>query len=270
MENIISPKMLDTAMPAPSPLLPSHHIGVVVPCGASTAGLSECLEALVRSAEAVRKTGLEADIYVVLGSANSECADITSRFAVRVLTADVEDEAMARAIGARAAADAGATWLAFTSSDAVVADTWLTEQSALQADLSLGTVEVTDAFLQLPLDLDQETNRQFSGANEDLPVALDFSNFAMSTRLFRRCVQVEDEAGRIDWQTLDALIELGVVTHHSDKPMVYRRNSTSLDELRLDRVSETPATQPAPQNQDFPAGWFASKNRPVAALRINA
>jgi hypothetical protein len=101
-----------------------HNVAVVLPMPDLSPRLRECLAALAAALGKAVEQGHQANLYVVIDGRTVDSAAIASTFPVHLVTADFSDLARARAIGARAAVSAGATWLAFTESSALVAAPW--------------------------------------------------------------------------------------------------------------------------------------------------
>lgn len=122
-------------------------IGVVVPAHNEEALLAATLHALRRACE--HPALFEpARVFLVL-DACSDGSESVARGAWRgagleLLAIDAQNVGSARAYGANRAMASGATWLAFTDADTIVAPDWLVQQRALGADAVCGSVMVGD------------------------------------------------------------------------------------------------------------------------------
>lgn len=119
-------------------------LAIIIPAHNEEDNIAQCLRAAQASASDPRLHG-EAVLMVVVLDA---CTDNTASIAQALGTIRIETHArnvgVARALGAQAAIDAGARWLAFTDADTRVAEGWLAEQLALEVDVVCGTVGVDD------------------------------------------------------------------------------------------------------------------------------
>lgn len=124
-----------------------HLFGIVIPVHNEEDCLLACLESISLSVSCAVKEGRCATVAVVLDRCSDRSAEIAMRFPMHVLTVDAGSVGRARAIGADWVIGQGATWLAFTDADTVVAQDWLMAQEALGSDAVCGTVQVRDWHL---------------------------------------------------------------------------------------------------------------------------
>ena len=117
-------------------------IAMIVPAHNEEDCITACVRSLVAAATHPDLGGELARVFVVLDS----CSDATGARAHEQGALTVECTArnvgIARQIGARAALDMSARWLAFTDADTQVAPDWLVAQLALNADAVCGTIGV--------------------------------------------------------------------------------------------------------------------------------
>lgn len=157
-------------------------LAIIIPAHDEEDNIAQCLRCAQAAASHTRLDGEKILIVVVLDA----CTDGTASIALAQGVATIETQArsvgIARALGAQAAIDAGARWLAFTDADTCVSDGWLAEQLALEADAVCGTVGVDDwshhgedaAFLEGHFSrtyFDVDGHRHIHGAN--LGVSVD-------------------------------------------------------------------------------------------------
>ena len=219
----------------------SQRIGVVLPIPDASPRLKECLTALTAALAYSIDKGHEADLYVVIDGRNAAGAAIASTFAVHLVTADFSDLASARASGARAALAAGVSWLAFTESHALVAESWLVEQISSDAELLIGGIEITNGFMTDPAEdfrcgwRDDEPMQPFSA---------HFGNLGMSRSAFELAAHLDGPALRLDAGLLDQLTTLEIATHRCDKPLVYAR-SQDVEDMTFSEVGVAAARAPA-------------------------
>ncbi|MDU8361920.1 MULTISPECIES: glycosyltransferase [Pseudomonas] len=115
-------------------------IGVLIPVHNEELLLGQCLETLLRAS---RHTALAAErvvILVVLDSCTDASASIARQYGVDTVEVNVRNVGQARAAGAALLLEQGARWIACTDGDSTVAEDWLVEQLALDADAVCGTV----------------------------------------------------------------------------------------------------------------------------------
>ncbi|BAP45064.1 glycosyltransferase [Pseudomonas sp. 21LCFQ02] len=115
-------------------------IGVLIPVHNEEQHLDQCLATIQQAA---RHPGLEHEpvsIIVVLDSCTDGSAQIARDRGVMILELQARNVGQARAAGARQLIGLGSRWLACTDGDSNVAEDWLYQQLALQADAVCGTV----------------------------------------------------------------------------------------------------------------------------------
>lgn len=189
---------------------------IVIPVHNEEACLAACLDAACTSAKAAN---LEQDalVVVVLDRCSDSSAEIAKQFAVELVQASVGSVGAARSIGARRAIELGATWLAFTDADTVVAVDWLTAQQSLGAEVVCGTVAVSDWHLYDPQVraayethyVDADGHRHIHGAN-----------LGLSTHAYLKCGGFEDMRLHEDVDLVQRLVEAQVSIAWSALPRV--------------------------------------------------
>ncbi|MGP5493964.1 glycosyltransferase [Psychrobacter celer] len=103
------------------------NIGVIIPAHNEAMTISDCLTA-IKKAMAQLPATISARPLVVLDSCTDDTAALVEAAGVASLTCDYRCVGQARDLGARHAIQSGATWLACTDADSLVATNWLTEQ----------------------------------------------------------------------------------------------------------------------------------------------
>ncbi|WP_208508195.1 glycosyltransferase [Variovorax paradoxus] len=119
-------------------------IGIVIPAHNEEMLIGPCLAQARACARDPALGGERVEIVVVADRCSDATASIAARSGARVLDIDARNVGLARATGASALLALGARWLAFTDADTLVAEDWLSQQLALDAEAVCGTVEVTD------------------------------------------------------------------------------------------------------------------------------
>ncbi len=119
-------------------------IGVIVPAHNEAGSIAACLRSIQAAAGCVALNGEEVLVIVVLDACTDDTERICRETGVVVLSCDVQNVGIARALGAATALEAGARWLAFTDADSVVAPDWISKQLALSSDVVCGTIAVDD------------------------------------------------------------------------------------------------------------------------------
>ena len=128
-------------------------IGVAIPAHDEQACLDGCLRALLAAARHPALNGEAVRVCVVLDACGDDSIGVVRRWQAAFDDAGARLDCLqvqARRVGAARAAgaghllDAGARWLAFTDADTRVAEAWLADQLALDADIVCGVVAVDD------------------------------------------------------------------------------------------------------------------------------
>lgn len=83
-------------------------------------------------------------VFVALDACSDRTGDIAKRLGAHSVVLNARNVGAARALGAEAALNAGARWLAFTDADSVVDERWLFAQTLLRSEAVCGTVAVRD------------------------------------------------------------------------------------------------------------------------------
>lgn len=115
-------------------------IGVLIPVHNEEQLLGLCLQTVLEAGRHPALTGEPVVILVVLDSCSDGSADIARQYNVETLEVSARNVGQARAAGASALLVRGARWIACTDGDSSVAEDWLVEQLALDADAVCGTV----------------------------------------------------------------------------------------------------------------------------------
>lgn len=117
-------------------------IAIIVPAHNESQHIARCLFSLHCAARCPGLAGEAVRIFVVADACTDDTAATAGRWGATVLASAARNVGSARALGAQAALDAGARWLAFTDADTTVAQDWLAQQLALDSDAVCGTVAV--------------------------------------------------------------------------------------------------------------------------------
>ena len=117
---------------------------IVIPAHNEEQRIGACLRAALAAGRHPALAGETVRIVVALDSCSDRTKAIVEEFDVEVIRVAARNVGVARAAAAQRALAMGARWLAFTDADTTVADDWLVQQLALQADVVCGTVSVED------------------------------------------------------------------------------------------------------------------------------
>ena len=149
-------------------------IGVLIPVHNEEQLLGECLQTVLEAGRHPALRGEPVLILVVLDSCTDGSAAIARQYAVATLEVAVRNVGQARAAGASLLLERGARWIACTDGDSSVAEDWLVEQLALDADAVCGTVTLGQWSDDIPLEAQiryhqnyqhREGHRHIHGAN---------------------------------------------------------------------------------------------------------
>lgn len=127
-------------------------IGVLIPVHNEEGLLGHCLRTVLNAARHPALALEPVVVLVVLDSCTDDSASIAASHAVETLHVDARNVGKARAAGAAWLLEQGARWIACTDGDSTVADDWLVEQLALEADAVCGTVIADDWHAGVPLN----------------------------------------------------------------------------------------------------------------------
>ncbi len=119
-------------------------IGIVIPAHDEESVIGACVAHALACAADPLLGGERVETVVVADRCSDATASIAARAGATVVAVEARNVGLARAAGASAVLALGARWLAFTDADTLVADDWLSQQLAADADAVCGTVEVTD------------------------------------------------------------------------------------------------------------------------------
>lgn len=115
-------------------------IGILIPAHNEEQLLGVCLETALKAGQHPALNNEHVVVLVVLDSCTDASAAIARRYGVQTLEVNVRNVGQARAAGATVLLEQGARWIACTDGDSSVAQDWLVEQLALNADAVCGTV----------------------------------------------------------------------------------------------------------------------------------
>ncbi len=119
-------------------------IAAIVPIHNEEGLLADCLRSLKGAAADPELAGEEVILFAVLDDCSDNSAAIAAAFGARLLISEARNVGRARSLGAQAALEAGATWLAFTDADTTVPADWFSRQLGHAADVVCGIVRVED------------------------------------------------------------------------------------------------------------------------------
>ena len=122
-------------------------IGVVVPAHNEEDSIRACLASILEAYCDPHLAQEPVRVFVVLDCCTDGTQAIAEGMGAQTLLVSARNVGFARAVGAQAAIDAGARWLAFTDGDTQVAPNWLSAQLAHHAqgaDAVCGTIAVAD------------------------------------------------------------------------------------------------------------------------------
>lgn len=115
-------------------------IGVLIPIHNEEQLLGSCLQTVLRASEHPALINEQVVVLAVLDSCTDRSLEIARQYDVTTLEINARNVGQARAAGASMLLDQGARWIACTDGDSAVAEDWLVEQLALNADAVCGTV----------------------------------------------------------------------------------------------------------------------------------
>lgn len=115
-------------------------IGILIPVHNEETLLGTCLQTVLQAAQHPELKGEPVVVIAVLDSCTDASGHIAQVHGVLTLRLSVRNVGLARAAGAQALIDHGVRWIACTDADSTVAEDWLVEQLALDADAVCGTV----------------------------------------------------------------------------------------------------------------------------------
>jgi glycosyltransferase involved in cell wall biosynthesis len=127
-------------------------IGVLIPVHNEEQLLGACLQTVLEAGQHPALAGEPVLILVVLDSCTDASAEIAHQHKVSILEVAVRNVGLARAAGAAFLLERGARWIACTDGDSTVAEDWLVEQLALDADAVCGTVTPGQWTDDIPLE----------------------------------------------------------------------------------------------------------------------
>lgn len=192
-------------------------IAVVVPAHNEADSLATCIAALQAAAAADALYGEAVQIIVCADACSDETAHIAAQQGARVLSLNERNVGMARALGAQAALQAGARWLAFTDADSVVSPQWLADQLSLKADAVCGTVAVSH-WGDYGSAMRQHCESTYTDADNHRHI--HGANLGVSAEAYRRAGGFLPLTSSEDVALVDALQACGASIAWSAKPRV--------------------------------------------------
>jgi len=115
-------------------------IGILIPVHNEEDLLGPCLQTVLQAGQHPELKGEQVLILAVLDSCTDASGHIAQCHAVQTLALTARNVGQARAAGAKALLAQGVRWIACTDADSTVAEDWLVQQLALEADAVCGTV----------------------------------------------------------------------------------------------------------------------------------
>jgi glycosyltransferase involved in cell wall biosynthesis len=220
-------------------------IAVIVPAHNEAACLAACLTSIRDAAKFDALGGEAVEVFVCADACVDDTESIAARHGARVLSLEARNVGVARALGAQAALDAGARWLACTDADSVVAPEWLADQLSLNAEAVCGTVAVRD-WGDYDSHMRQHYRKTYTDADDHRHI--HGANLGVSATAYRRAGGFLPLASSEDVALVDALSACGVSIAWSAKPRVTtsaRRDFRAPDGFgaTLMRVAETAARE---------------------------
>lgn len=149
-------------------------IGILIPVHNEEQLLGLCLQTVLVASQHTALKGEAVSVLAVLDSCTDGSAVIAEHLGVSTLELTVRNVGLARAAGARTLLEQGARWIACTDADSTVAEDWLVQQLALEADAVCGTVIPGQWHEEIPLEAQvryhqayqhNEGHRHIHGAN---------------------------------------------------------------------------------------------------------
>ncbi|MDY7560317.1 glycosyltransferase family A protein [Pseudomonas sp. 10B1] len=128
-------------------------IGILIPVHNEEQLLSLCLQTVLIAAQHPALNSEAVLVLVVLDSCTDSSANIAQGLGVLTLELTVRNVGLARAAGARVLLEQGVRWIACTDADSTVAEDWLVQQLALEADAVCGTVIPGQWHAEIPLEV---------------------------------------------------------------------------------------------------------------------
>lgn len=191
---------------------------IVIPVHNEEHCLAPCLAAACAAAEQATHLGHPAVVIVVLDRCSDRSAVIASDFPVELIGAEAGSVGAARSLGAERGIALGATWLAFTDADSVVARDWLSAQLSLGADVVCGTVAISDWHLHDPqVRVAYETHYEDLDGHRHIHGA----NLGVSTDAYLACGGFDHVAVHEDVTMVQRLITGGFRVSWSARPRVW-------------------------------------------------
>ena len=158
-------------------------IGVLIPVHNEELLLGRCLETILQASKHPALAGEHVVVLAVLDSCTDGSAAIVQRYAVDAIEVSVRNVGQARAAGAALLLEQGARWIACTDGDSTVAEDWLVEQLALDADAVCGTV--TPGVWQDDIPLEAQIRYQQHYQHRDGHRHVHGANLGISAAAYR-------------------------------------------------------------------------------------
>ncbi len=119
-------------------------IGVIVPAHDEAEHIASCIRSVLNAAACPELHAEPVLVMIVLDACTDATGEIARGLGVETMVCAARNVGIARAMGAKAALERGARWLAFTDADSHVAPDWLSKQLGLGCEAVCGTVSVRD------------------------------------------------------------------------------------------------------------------------------
>ena len=158
-------------------------IGVLIPVHNEDQLLGQCLQTVLKAGEHPALAAEQVVVLVVLDSCTDASSVIAQQYNVQTVEVCVRNVGQARAAGAAVLLEQGARWIACTDGDSTVAEDWLVEQLALDADAVCGTV--TPGVWQDNIPLEAQIRYQQGYQHRDGHRHVHGANLGISAAAYR-------------------------------------------------------------------------------------
>ena len=192
-------------------------LAVVVPAHNEAKGIARCLLALKQASACEALQGEPVQIFVCADACTDSTAALAADHGATVLALSARNVGAARGLGAAAALQAGARWLAFTDADTVVSNAWLADQLSLNVDVVCGTVAVED-WGQYGAAMRKHYSTSYN--DSDGHGHIHGANLGVSADAYRRCGGFLPLASSEDVALVNALMQCRASFSWSAKPRV--------------------------------------------------
>ncbi len=192
-------------------------IGVVIPAHNEEATIASCLASVLASAGHEELNARCVGVVVVLDACSDRTAQIVAEMGVESIAIKARSVGAARAAGADHLLRRGASWLAFTDADTLVAPDWLARQISLNAEAVCGTVSVHDWHLY---DADVKRRYEADYTDRDGHRHIHGANLGVSASAYLCAGGFPPLREHEDIALVEALIAKGAQVHFSAQPRV--------------------------------------------------